>query len=79
MHVIIQNLDQWIRCCVKRSSFSSGDYFVQQSRTGWVVLVVDLTRHVIKHCIKLFPIWTVVQEEILFRMLRISSSGGHLG
>ena len=27
-------LDQWIRCCVKRSIFSSGDYLVQQSRTG---------------------------------------------
>ena len=32
--VIILNLDQWIRCCVKSSIFSSGDYNVQKSRTG---------------------------------------------
>ena len=30
--VIILNPDQWIRCCVKSSVFSSGDYSVQQSR-----------------------------------------------
>ena len=33
--VIILNLDQWIRCCVKSSIVSSGDYNVQKSRTGW--------------------------------------------
>ena len=27
--VIILNLDQWIRCCIKSSIFSSGDYNVQ--------------------------------------------------
>ena len=36
--VIILNLDQWIRCCVKSSVFSSCDYSAQQSRTGCVVL-----------------------------------------
>ena len=48
--VIILNLDQWIRCCVKGSIFSSGNYnafFVQNSRTGWVALVESLTRNVI--------------------------------
>ena len=51
--VIILNLGQWIRCCLKSSVFSSGDYFVQQSKTGWVSLVEGLTRNVIT-----FPIWT---------------------
>ena len=46
--VIILNLDQWIRCCVKSSIFSS----------GWVVLAEGLTRNVITNCMKLFPIWT---------------------
>ena len=45
--VIILNLDQWIRCCIKSSKFSSGDYNVQKSRTGWVALVEGLTRNVI--------------------------------
>ena len=46
--VIILNLDQWIRCCVKSSIFSS----------GWVVLVEGLARNVITNCMKLYPIWT---------------------
>ena len=50
--VIILNLDQWIRCCVKSSIFSSGDYNVQKSRTSWVALVEDLTRNVITNCSK---------------------------
>ena len=50
--VIILNLDQWIRCCIKSSIFSSGDYNVQKSRTGWVVLVECLTRNVILNCMK---------------------------
>ena len=50
--VIILNLDQWIRCCVKSSIFSSGDYNVQKSRTGWVALVEGLTRNVISNCMK---------------------------
>ena len=56
--VIILNRDQWIRCCVKSSIFSSGDHNVQESRTGWVVLVEGLTRNVITNCMKWFPIWT---------------------
>ena len=48
--VIILNLDQWIRCCVKSSMFSSGDYNVQNGRTGWVALVKGLTRNVITNC-----------------------------
>ena len=55
--VIILNLDQWIQCCVKSSIFSSGDYIVQQSKTGCVVFV-GLTRNVITNCMKLFPFWT---------------------
>ena len=43
--VIILNLDQWIRCCVKSSIFSSGEYIVQQSRTGCVVFVEELTQN----------------------------------
>ena len=50
--VIILNLDQWIRCCIKSSIFSSGDYNVQKSRTGWVALVEGLTRNVILNCMK---------------------------
>ena len=53
--VIILNLDQWIRCCVKSSIFSSGNYnafLVQNSRTGWVALVEGLTRNVITNCMK---------------------------
>ena len=46
--VIILNLDQWI----KSSIFSSGDYNVQKSRTGWVALVEGLTRNVILNCMK---------------------------
>ena len=42
--IIIMNLDQLIRCCVKSSMFRSGDYSVQQSRTGCVVLVDGLIR-----------------------------------
>ena len=62
---IIMNLDQLIRCCVKSSIFRSGDYSVQQSRTGCVVLVEDLMRNVITNCVKLFLVWT-------------SSSGGEV-
>ena len=55
--VIILNLDQWIRCCIKSSIFSSDDYYVQKSRTGWVALVEGLTRNgltrnVILNCMK---------------------------
>ena len=50
--VIILNLDQWIRCCVKCSVFSSVDYNVQKSRTGWVASVEGLTRNVITNCMK---------------------------
>ena len=50
--VIILNLDQWIRCCIKSSIFSSGDYNVQKSRTVWVALVEGLTRNVILNCMK---------------------------
>ena len=50
--VIILNLDQWIRCCIKSSIFSSGDYNVQKIRTGWVTLVEGLTRDVILNCLK---------------------------
>ena len=50
--VTILNLDQWIRCCVKISIFSSGGYNVQKSRTGWVALVEGLTRNVITNCMK---------------------------
>ena len=50
--VIILNLDQWIRCCIKSSIFSSGNYNVQKSRTGWVALVEGLTRNVILTCMK---------------------------
>ena len=45
--VIIQNLDKWVRCCVKSSIYSSGTYTVQKSRTGWIALVECLTRNVI--------------------------------
>ena len=50
--VIILILDQWIRCCVKSSIFSSGDYNIQMSRTGWVALVEGLTRKVFTNCSK---------------------------
>ena len=50
--VMILNLDQWKRCCIKSSIFSSGDYNVQKSRTGWVALVEGLTRKVITNCMK---------------------------
>ena len=41
------------QCCVKSSfCFSSGDYNVQKSRTGWVALVECLTRNVITNCMK---------------------------
>ena len=50
--VIILNLDQWIRCCVKSSIYSSVDYNVQKSRTGYVALVEGLTRNVITNCMK---------------------------
>ena len=54
LFIIILNLDQWIRCCVKGSFFSSDDYNVQKSRTGWVALVGGLTRNVITcaNCMK---------------------------
>ena len=63
--VMILNLDQWIRCCVKSSNFSSGDYSVQQSRSGCVVSVKGLTRNVITNCMEVFPIGPVVQEMLL--------------
>ena len=44
--------------CKELSGFSSGDFFVQQGRNGWVVLVEGLSRTVITYCMKLFPIWT---------------------
>ena len=50
--VIILNLNQWIRFCVKSSIFSSGNYNVQKSRTGWVALVEGLTRNSITNCMK---------------------------
>ena len=50
--VIILNLDQWIRCYVKSSIFSSGDYNVQKGRTGWVPFIEGLTRNVITNCMK---------------------------
>ena len=50
--VIILNLDQWIRCCIKKFILSSGDNNVQKSRTGWVALVEGLTRNVILNCMK---------------------------
>ena len=53
--VLILNL---VLC--KEFYFSSGDYNVQKSRTGWVALVEGLTRNVITNCMKLFPIWTSV-------------------
>ena len=78
LFVIILNLDQWIRCCVKSSSFSSGDYSVKQSRSGCVVLVEGLTRNVITNCMKLFQIWTSSSGDVV-RIFLIMSSGGHLG
>ena len=50
--VFILNLDQWIRCNVKSSILSSGNYDVQKGRTGWVALVEGLTRNVITNCMK---------------------------
>ena len=32
-YFIILNLEQWTKCCVKSSIFSSGSHFVPQSRT----------------------------------------------
>ena len=48
--VIILNLDQWIRCCVKNFIYSSGDYNVQKNRTGLVALVEGLTKNFITNC-----------------------------
>ena len=48
--------NQWIRCFVKSSIFSSGDYNVQRSRTGWVTLVEGLTGNVITNCMERFLI-----------------------
>ena len=45
------------------SNFSSGGYFVQQGRTGLVVLVEGLMRNI---CVELFLFWT-------------SGSGGDVG
>ena len=36
----------------KKFFFSSVDYNVQKSRTGWVALVEGLTRNVITNCMK---------------------------
>ena len=63
--VVILNLDQCIRCCVKSSIFSSGDHSIQQNSTVCVVFVEGLTRNVFTNCMKLFPVWT-------------SSSGGEV-
>ena len=62
---MILNLDQWIRCCVKSSIFSFGDYSVQEGRSGCVVLVEGLTRNFITNCMEVFPIGPVVQEMLL--------------
>ena len=61
-------------CCVRRSSFSSGGYFVQQSTTGLAVLVEGLMSNI---CVKIFlnyiscayhdrltkTIWAILVEE----------------
>ena len=65
LFVIILKLGQWVRCCVKSTIFSSGDYFVQQSETGLVVLVEGLTLNVITNCMKLFPIWTSSSGDVV--------------
>ena len=75
---MILNLDQWIRCCVKSSIFSFGDYSVQQSRSGCVGLVEGLTRNVITNCMEVFPIWTSSSEDVV-RICLTASSCGHLG
>ena len=62
---MILNLDQWIRCCVKSSIFSFGDYFVQQGRSGCVVLVEGLTGNVITNCMEVLQFGPVVQEMLL--------------
>ena len=48
--VISLNLESmdWMLC--KEFFFSSGDYNVKKSRTGWVALVEGLTRNVITNC-----------------------------
>ena len=69
--LIILNLDQWTRCCVKSFIFSSGEYFVQKSRTGWVVLVQGLTRNFSTNCMKLFPIRTCSSEGDVFKIFLI--------
>ena len=51
LFVIILNLDQWIRCCLE-FFFSTGNYKVQNSKTGWVALVDGLTRNVNTNCMK---------------------------
>ena len=38
----------------KEFYFSSGDYNVQKSRTGWVAYVEGLTRNVITNCMNDF-------------------------
>ena len=76
--VMILNLDQWIRCCVKSSIFNFGDYSVQQSRSGCVVLVEGLTRNVITNYMEVFPIWTSSSGDVVKIFLTVSS-GGHLG
>ena len=40
------------RMLCKEFYFSSGDYNIQKSRTGWVALVEGLTRNVITNCMK---------------------------
>ena len=35
--VIIQNLDKWVRCCVKSSIYSSGTYNVQKSTQCFII------------------------------------------
>ena len=42
----------------KEIYFSYGDYYIQKSRTGQVVLVEGLMRNVIAKCMKLFQIKT---------------------
>ena len=42
---MILNLDQWKRCCVKISIFSSGDHFVWQNRSVRAILVQGLMRN----------------------------------
>ena len=62
----------------KEFYLSSGDYSVQQSRSGCVVLVEGLTRNVITNCMEVFPIWTSSSGDVV-RIFLTVSSGGHLG